>query len=102
MEYQQLVELMSASQNHEVLKDGAKLGQQLAELNQGETSTAWELLAGFWSEMMLYIAPSDNIDGHSEAIARGGELITLIWALLAHMGIFSRAGDPASTTSEGV
>ncbi|XBI60596.1 hypothetical protein VPH35_041511 [Triticum aestivum] len=28
VEYQQLVELMSASQNHEVLKDGAKLGQQ--------------------------------------------------------------------------
>ncbi|XP_037458783.1 uncharacterized protein LOC119329795 [Triticum dicoccoides] len=103
VEYQQLVELMSASQNHEVLKDGAKLGQQLAELNQGETSTAWELLAGFWSEMMLYIAPSDNIDGHSEAIARGGELITLIWALLAHLGIFSRAaGDPASTTGESV
>ena len=38
VEYQQLVELMSASQNHEVLKDGAKLGQQLAELNQGETN----------------------------------------------------------------
>ncbi|XBJ06341.1 hypothetical protein VPH35_024981 [Triticum aestivum] len=94
VEYQQLVRLMSASQNHEVLKDGAKLGQQLAELNQGETSTAWELLAGFWSEMMLYIAPSDNIDGHSEAIARGGELITLIWALLAHLGISGRANDP--------
>ncbi|KAM3391722.1 hypothetical protein ACQJBY_013055 [Aegilops geniculata] len=102
VEYQQLVELMSASQNHEVLKDGAKLGQQLAELNQGESNTAWELLAGFWSEMMLYIAPSDNIDGHSEAIARGGELITLIWALLAHLGIFSRASDPASTTGDGV
>ncbi|XBI60594.1 hypothetical protein VPH35_041509 [Triticum aestivum] len=102
VQYQQLVELMSASQNHQVLKDGAKLGQELAELNQGEANTAWELLAGFWSEMMLYIAPSDNIDGHSEAIARGGELITLIWALLAHLGIFSRAGDPASTTSEGV
>ncbi|EMS56771.1 hypothetical protein TRIUR3_22700 [Triticum urartu] len=102
VEYQQLVELVSASQNHEVLKDGAKLGQQLAELNQGEANTAWELLAGFWSEMMLYIAPSDNIDGHSEAIARGGELITLLWALLAHLGIFSRAGDPASIAVEVV
>ncbi|XP_045089423.1 uncharacterized protein [Aegilops tauschii subsp. strangulata] len=103
VDYQPLVELMSASQNHEVLKDGAKLGQQLAELNQGEANTAWELLAGFWSEMMLYIAPSDNIDGHSEAIARGGELITLVWALLAHLGIFSRAaGDPASITGESV
>ncbi|VAH54934.1 unnamed protein product [Triticum turgidum subsp. durum] len=102
VEYQQLVELMSASQNHEVLKDGAKLGQELVELNQGETNMASELLASFWPEMMLYIAPSENIDGHSEAIARGGELITLIWALLAHLGIFSRAGDPASIAVEVV
>ncbi|TVU40994.1 hypothetical protein EJB05_14482, partial [Eragrostis curvula] len=68
---------------------------------EGE-ETAWKLLAGFWAEMILYVAPSDNLKGHSEAIARGGELITLLWAMLFHAGIVNRpteaAGDTAPTT----
>lgn len=55
----------------------------------------WTVLAGFWSEMILYIAPSDNIDAHRRAIARGGELIRIPWALLTHAGILTRA-SPSS------
>ncbi|WVZ48991.1 hypothetical protein U9M48_000376 [Paspalum notatum var. saurae] len=90
-DHQQLVKLLNDKSNHMVLKNGAKLGQQLVEETtiDGE-ETAWKLLAGFWSEMILYVAPSDNLKGHKEAIARGGELITLLWALLNHAGIISR------------
>ncbi|KAJ1255297.1 hypothetical protein BS78_K267400 [Paspalum vaginatum] len=90
-DYQQLVQLLNDKSNHMVLKNGAKLGQQLVEETtiDGE-ETAWKLLAGFWSEMILYVAPSDNLKGHKGAIARGGELITLLWALLNHAGIVSR------------
>jgi len=59
---------------------------------EGE-ETAWVVLAEFLSEMILYIAPSGNIRGHLKAIARGGELITLLWAMLTHAGILSRPGD---------
>lgn len=59
--------------------------------------SSWELLAGFWSEMILYVAPSDNIKGHLQAIDRGGELITLLWALLTHVGIVDRPGDTAAS-----
>ncbi|KAJ1287657.1 hypothetical protein BS78_02G027800 [Paspalum vaginatum] len=88
-EYKEVMQLLDVYPKHEVLENGVILGRQLAELVEGE-ETSWKLLAGFWSEMVLYISPSDNVRGHLEAIARGGELITLLWALLTHAGITSR------------
>ncbi|KAL6606353.1 hypothetical protein ACP70R_042006 [Stipagrostis hirtigluma subsp. patula] len=98
-----LVELLiGANTKHEVLKNGAKLGKELVDLVEDE-ETAWKLLADFWSEMILYVAPSDNLKGHSEAIARGGELITLLWVLLYHVGIVSRPSedDDGAATAAG-
>lgn len=97
------MELLGEGSKHEVLKNGVKLGKQLAELAEGVKET-WKLLAGSWSEMILYVAPSDNLKGHSDAIARGGELITLLWTLLFHAGIFSRPdeADGAAAASAGV
>ncbi|KAG2631426.1 hypothetical protein PVAP13_2NG036872 [Panicum virgatum] len=103
---QQLIELLAADAKHEVLKEGARLGEQLVELMviEGEDMTAvWKLMAEFWSEMILYVAPSDNVKGHKEAIARGGELITLLWVQLFLAGIVSRPSeeDDAASTSDG-
>jgi hypothetical protein len=44
-------------------------------------------------EMVLYIARSENLEAHAEAISHGGELITLIWAMLSHAGIVGRRLD---------
>ncbi|XP_037454077.1 uncharacterized protein LOC119324392 [Triticum dicoccoides] len=88
----------------EVVKIGLKLGRQLVEeakrqrypQGQGQEQctggeeTVWEILAEYWSEMILYLAPSKDVTGHIEALRRGGELITLLWALLLHAGITSR------------
>jgi hypothetical protein len=65
-EYQQLVQLLGANSEHEVLNNGVKLGKQLVEtINDKET--AWKLLAGFWSEMILYVAPSETaLGGHRQ------------------------------------
>ncbi|XBH80773.1 hypothetical protein VPH35_106453 [Triticum aestivum] len=100
--YLRLIQLLGATQNHELLKDAAKLAAQLGELTEGE-EMAWELLAGFWSELILYLAPSDNLKGHLQAVNRGGELITLLWALLTHIGMIDRPGDiAASALATGV
>jgi hypothetical protein len=70
---QQLVELLSAKAKHQVVKDGAKLGEQLVKLVlEGGDDTVWKLLAEFWSEMILFVA-SDNLKGHKAAIARVGD-----------------------------
>lgn len=97
--WRRLIQLLSAERNHEVLKDGARLAEQLAE--EGEEA-AWKALAAFWSDMILYVAPSDNIDGHMEAIARGGELITLLWALVTHLGIVGRSDNTTDAATVDV
>nr|CAB3455637.1 unnamed protein product [Digitaria exilis] len=94
-EYEQVIHFLNAKSNHAVTRNGVMLGRQLVELIEGE-DTPWAVLAEFWVDMLLYIAPSDNVRGHLEAIARGGELITLLWALLTHAGIMSRPGDAAA------
>ncbi|KAF8700169.1 hypothetical protein HU200_034541 [Digitaria exilis] len=76
---------LSAQSTQSVLKDGASLGKQLLDSGIG-----WEPLARFWSEMILYVAPSENLEAQAEAVARGGELITLLWTLLSHAGIDRR------------
>jgi hypothetical protein len=96
-EYQQLVEMPEAGSKNEVLKRGVELGKLLAGLVEME-EMVWEVLAAFWSDIMLYAAPSDNIDGHLEAVAQGGKLITLLWALLMHVGIVNRPEATAAAT----
>ncbi|CAL5091545.1 unnamed protein product [Urochloa decumbens] len=97
VEYQQVIQLLSANSNHAILRNGVMLGEQLVELIEGEQA-AWMVLAEFWSEMILYIASSDNVKGHLEAIARGGELITLLWALLTHAGITSQPSTASASS----
>ncbi|XP_071675379.1 uncharacterized protein [Lolium perenne] len=100
LKYRQLVELLSAAgSKNQVLKEGARLGEQLVELMKGEEEAAWKALAGLWCETILYMAPSDNLDGHAEAVARGGELITLLWALLTHVSIPEAATGSSTTTT---
>lgn len=70
--------------------------QNQQEEEEEEGNKAWGVLAEFWSEIILYLAPSDNLDAHAAAVARGGELITLLWALLNHAGIVSRPAAAAA------
>ncbi|CAO2206179.1 unnamed protein product [Urochloa humidicola] len=62
----------------------------LQQLEEMEKDTRWKVLADFWAEKMLYVAPSDNVKDHIERLANGGEFITHLWALLTHAGILER------------
>uniref|UniRef100_A0A8I6XA16 DUF4220 domain-containing protein n=1 Tax=Hordeum vulgare subsp. vulgare TaxID=112509 RepID=A0A8I6XA16_HORVV len=98
VEDQQLIKLLSEQSKHRVLNDGAELGRRLVELPEGE-EVAWKALAEFWSETLVSVAAAcDNIDEHAEAVARGGELVTLLWALLAHVDVGSIDDDDATAT----
>lgn len=69
----------------------------------------WKVLAEFWAEIMLFLAPSNDHIGHAQHLVKGGELITHLWAFLTHAGIIWRFSDPlkprtiaSDLTTEGV
>jgi hypothetical protein len=78
---------------------GARLARELTEEIQ-DKKQQWKVLADFWAEMILYVAPCDDdlARAHLETLTRGGEFITHLWALLTHAGVLKR--DP--TGSEAV
>ena len=60
---------------------------------------AGELLAELWTELTVYLAPSAgelHVKAHKEALALGGEFITVLWALTTHTGI--ARGGPVTAT----
>ncbi|KAJ4789758.1 hypothetical protein LUZ62_041004 [Rhynchospora pubera] len=75
-----------------VFGKGVKLAKELVNHDDNGTQV-WNMLSEFWAEMLLFIAPSDNVEGH-EKILEKEELITQLWALLTHAGILTR---PPST-----
>ncbi|KAJ3690099.1 hypothetical protein LUZ61_019263 [Rhynchospora tenuis] len=64
-----------------VVDKGAKLAQMLV-FYADNGKEVWTMLSEFWAEMLLFIAPSDNVKGHEEILEKG-ELITQLWALLS-------------------
>ncbi|KAJ1274683.1 hypothetical protein BS78_05G080400 [Paspalum vaginatum] len=77
-----------------------ELGKKLMKMAEGEgrqEDQVWELLADIWTELIVYVAPSNgepHVKAHKEALALGGEFITVIWALCTHTGITRPAVAP--------
>lgn len=72
-----------------ILGMGAKLGSEL-RYRVHDRSRRWKVLADFWAELVLFLAPSSNADIHAEKLAAGGEFMTHLWTLLIHAGILER------------
>ncbi|XP_010237030.1 uncharacterized protein LOC100844324 [Brachypodium distachyon] len=81
----------------EMVHEAAKLGKTLVGMAEQEEDHVWELLADLWTELMVYVAPSGSelhVKAHKEALAHGGEFITVLWALCTHTGITRTAVEP--------
>ncbi|KAI6702763.1 hypothetical protein NL676_011899 [Syzygium grande] len=72
--------------NGRVIMQGAQLGQELLKEERGR-QFIWKVLAEFWAELMVYVAPSDNAKAHAGHLKMGGEFVTHLWALVCHAGI---------------
>ncbi|XBI67975.1 hypothetical protein VPH35_047240 [Triticum aestivum] len=81
----------------QLLAKGVMLGKALESI--GNHKVRWDVLADFWVEMLVYIAPSDNVASHIELLAESGEFVTHVWALLMHAGILERPAPAAAAAA---
>uniref|UniRef100_A0A0D9V0G4 DUF4220 domain-containing protein n=1 Tax=Leersia perrieri TaxID=77586 RepID=A0A0D9V0G4_9ORYZ len=88
--HEELLKKLSSDDRDEVLQRAVAIARRLESEFGENKASAWSFLAGFWSEMVICVAPSENVKGHVEAMARGGEFVTLVWALLLHAGVTAR------------
>nr|CAD1841170.1 unnamed protein product [Ananas comosus var. bracteatus] len=69
-----------------VLFDACILAKQLGMLD-GEKK--WEVVSEVWAEMLAYAACHCRAAAHAGQLSRGGELATVVWLLMAHVGLGS-------------
>ncbi|KAK3432887.1 hypothetical protein EUGRSUZ_D00394 [Eucalyptus grandis] len=65
---------------------GTQLGMKLVN-GVEDKGRIWKVLADFWADMILYVAPSNNTVAHAKYLTTGGEFVTHVWVLVSHIGI---------------
>lgn len=76
-----------------ILADGIKLSYQIFD-EMPDEAMRWNVLSEMWVELLLSVAPSDNVTAHIKKLATGGELVTQLWALLTHGGLIDKPKKP--------
>ncbi|KAL6653584.1 hypothetical protein ACP70R_008508 [Stipagrostis hirtigluma subsp. patula] len=70
-----------------VLFQACKLARQLLELEGMTEDKRWRLIASVWAEMLCYAAGKCSGNAHARQLSQGGELLTVVWLLMAHFGV---------------
>uniref|UniRef100_A0A2C9V0T1 DUF4220 domain-containing protein n=1 Tax=Manihot esculenta TaxID=3983 RepID=A0A2C9V0T1_MANES len=73
-----------------VLFDACRLAKSLQALETEEQWTSekkWEMINHVWIEMLSFAANQCGSINHAKQLTGGGELLTHVWLLMAHLGI---------------
>jgi tryptophanase len=75
-----------------VLFDACRLAKNLREIRnddeeEWETKKMWKFITQVWVEMLAYAASNCKSLYHAQHLRHGGELLTHVWLLMAHLGI---------------
>ncbi|KAI3797077.1 hypothetical protein L1987_39767 [Smallanthus sonchifolius] len=67
-----------------VLFDGCRLSLTLKKM---ERERMWEVMSQVWIEILAYAATHCRGSHHEQQLRKGGEFLTHVWLLMAHLGI---------------
>ncbi|XP_068303805.1 uncharacterized protein [Pyrus communis] len=74
-----------------VLFDACRLAKDLQSLESKghweNNEKKWEFISHVWVEMLAFAANQCRWSDHAQQLRRGGELLTHIWLLMAHLGL---------------
>ncbi|XP_059659008.1 uncharacterized protein LOC132305377 [Cornus florida] len=70
-----------------VLFDACRLSKALKKLGEKDK---WETISSVWVELVCYAASRCGAYTHVQQLNKGGELITLVWLLMVHLGLCGR------------
>ncbi|KAJ9554089.1 hypothetical protein OSB04_018134 [Centaurea solstitialis] len=68
-----------------VLFEACKLAAALNEIS--DTEKMWKMVGDVWVEILGYAASQCRGFDHAQQLEKGGELLTHVWFLMAHLGI---------------
>ncbi|KAJ0983214.1 hypothetical protein J5N97_011469 [Dioscorea zingiberensis] len=77
--------LVKGDRSKSVLFDACKLAQKLNKIE--DQKTRWDVISHVWVEMLCFAATKCRGNSHAKQLSLGGELLTHVWLLMAHMGI---------------
>ncbi|KAJ7978145.1 Protein of unknown function (DUF594) [Quillaja saponaria] len=66
-----------------VLFDACRLAKELRELKEEK----WNVISQVWVELLSYAATHCRANSHAQQVSKGGELVSLVWLLMAHFGL---------------
>lgn len=71
-----------------VLFDACRLAKELIEIGKKrDEEKQWEVTFKVWVELLCYAASRSKPTAHLAQLREGGEFITLVWLLMAHLGL---------------
>ncbi|KAF7811675.1 DUF594 family protein [Senna tora] len=74
-----------------VLFDACRLAKSLQSLEETELNWSkekkWEMMSHVWVEMLSHAASQCRWVHHAKQLRKGGEFLTHVWLLMAHLGI---------------
>ncbi|KAE7995577.1 hypothetical protein FH972_000357 [Carpinus fangiana] len=76
--------VVKGDRSKSVLFDACILAKELGKL---EGQKRWGLMSNVWVELFSHAASHCKANAHVAQLSKGGELITLVWLLMAHLGI---------------
>ncbi|KAH7855231.1 hypothetical protein Vadar_022688 [Vaccinium darrowii] len=67
-----------------VLFDACRLAKELQKLKRKQK---WKIISKVWVELISYAAGHCRVNSHVAQLSKGGQLLTLVWLLMAHLGL---------------